>query len=200
VCVDISMIFSPVQLGKNVVVFPHVVLGRPPLAPAGTILTEIEQSGKPVIIGDNTVIGCGVVIYENVIIGKNCLIGDNAVIREKTVIGNNSIIGIGTHVGANVKVGNYTRILELSQMAGNSIIGDNVFIAPGFYSSNDNTFGKEKIELYGVTIENNVCIGIGCRSFAGVVIGANSIVGANSLITKDIPSNVKVFGSPVKIK
>ena len=50
-----------------------------------------------------------------------------------------------------------------------------------------------------VVIEKNSWIGANVTIFPGVVIGENSVIGAGSIVTKDIPSNVLAFGSPCKI-
>ncbi len=50
-----------------------------------------------------------------------------------------------------------------------------------------------------VTIGKNVWIGASCTILPGVTIGDNSVIGAGSVVTKDIPSNVVAFGNPCKV-
>ena len=50
-----------------------------------------------------------------------------------------------------------------------------------------------------ITIENNVWIGTGSTILAGVTIGDNSVIGAGSVVKKDIPSNVIAVGVPCKV-
>ena len=50
-----------------------------------------------------------------------------------------------------------------------------------------------------VVIENNVWIGELCSVLPGVIIGENSIIGANSVVTKSIPANFIAVGNPVKV-
>jgi acetyltransferase-like isoleucine patch superfamily enzyme len=59
-------------------------------------------------------------------------------------------------------------------------------------STIDNTAGK-------VTLKENCKIGSHTTILPGVTVGRNSIVGANSLVTKDIPENVVAYGTPIKI-
>ena len=50
-----------------------------------------------------------------------------------------------------------------------------------------------------VRIENNVWIGAGAIILPGVTIGENSVIGAGSVVTKDIPANVVAVGNPCKV-
>ena len=50
-----------------------------------------------------------------------------------------------------------------------------------------------------ITIKKNAWIGAGATILAGVTIGENSIVAANTTVTKDVPDNVIVAGTPAKI-
>jgi len=77
-------------------------------------------------------------------------------------------------------------------------IGNRVSIAGGTYILSHT--GWEKIERYQETIiEDDVKIYVNCVILPGVKIGRNSIIGAGSVITKDVPSNVKVMGNPARI-
>lgn len=84
-------------------------------------------------------------------------------------------------------------------------IGDNVLIAPNVTIS---VTGhpvhhelREKGEMFSfpVTIENNVWIGSNVVINPGVTIGENSVIGAGSVVTKDIPANVVAAGVPCKV-
>lgn len=83
--------------------------------------------------------------------------------------------------------------------------GDNVFIAPfcGFYTAGHAIDVEDRISglEYGfpITVGNNVWIGGHVCVMPGVSIGDNSIIGAGSVVTKDIPSNVIAAGNPCKV-
>lgn len=83
--------------------------------------------------------------------------------------------------------------------------GDNVFIAPGcgFYTAehplNVEQRNKGLEYAYPITIGNNVWIGAQVCVLAGVSIGDNSVIGAGSVVTKDIPANVLAVGNPCKV-
>lgn len=194
--------YTEVITGENVKILPFCVIGRPPMSPSG--LTSIDYSkleSKPVIIGDNTIIGTHCVIYNDVRIGKNCLIGDAVKIREGVIIGDNCIIGIGTKVGARTTIGNYTRIMDITNVASDAMIGDHVFIAPCVIMGNDNSMGRNVgfVIGKGPIIEDWVTIGMNATLLPGITIGKDSMVAASAVVTKDVPSGVKVVGLPAKI-
>lgn len=83
--------------------------------------------------------------------------------------------------------------------------GDNVFIAPGcgFYTAGhpiDATLRNKGLEYaHPIRIGNNVWIGAQSCVLPGVTIGDNSIIGAGSIVTKDIPANVIAVGNPCRV-
>lgn len=85
-------------------------------------------------------------------------------------------------------------------------IGDNVLFAPNvqIYTAGHPLDVKGRVEEeieFGtsITIGNNVWLGGGVIVCPGVSIGENSVVGAGSVVTKDIPSNVVAAGNPCKV-
>jgi len=82
--------------------------------------------------------------------------------------------------------------------------GDNVFIGPncGIYTACHPTNSTERIKgiefAKPVTIGNNVWIGGNTCILAGVTIGDNTVIGAGSVVTKDIPPSVIAVGNPCK--
>ncbi len=83
--------------------------------------------------------------------------------------------------------------------------GSNVLIGPNcsFYTAIHPIKVKERQDLIEyaqpITVEDNVWIGGSVTVLAGVTIGKNSVIGAGSVVTKDIPSNVVAVGNPCKV-
>lgn len=84
-------------------------------------------------------------------------------------------------------------------------IGSHTLIGPnaGFYAANHSTYAEERINggCYGkaIHIGNNVWLGGDVKVLQGVNIGDNSIIGAGSIVTKNIPANVIAAGNPCKV-
>lgn len=112
-------------------------------------------------------------------------------------------------IGNNVQINDYVHL----SCAEFLIIGDNVLIASkvyitdlnyGSYSGEEQSSPQEiakerKIYTKPVKIGNNVWIGENVSVLSGVEIGENAILGANSVVTKDIPKNCIVAGNPAKV-
>lgn len=109
--------------------------------------------------------------------------------------------------GFNIKLGkNFYANHNLVILDSNKVeFGDNVFIGPncGFYTSNHPTDYKKRIKglefAKPIKVENNVWIGGNVCVLSGVTIGENSVIGAGSVVTKSIPSNVIAAGNPCKV-
>lgn len=84
-------------------------------------------------------------------------------------------------------------------------IGNNVFIAPNvcLITEKHDLNVKQRVAgleyAYPVTIENNVWICTGAIVLPGITIGENSVIGAGSVVTKNIPPNSLAVGNPCKV-
>lgn len=83
--------------------------------------------------------------------------------------------------------------------------GDNVFIAPncGFYTSGHpiDVAERNKGLEYArpITVGNNVWFGAGVSVLPGVTIGDNCVIGAGSVVNRDVPANTVAAGNPCKV-
>lgn len=109
--------------------------------------------------------------------------------------------------GYNIEIGEnfYTNVNVVILDCAKVIFGDNVFIAPncGFYTAGHpfDVEERNKALEYAspITVGNNVWICAGCSVLPGVTIGDNSVIGAGSVVTRDIPCNVLAAGNPCKV-
>lgn len=109
--------------------------------------------------------------------------------------------------GYNIEVGNnfYANFGCILLDTNKIIIGENVLLAPNvqMYTAahpvnpQERKAGKEY--ALPIVIKDNVWIGGGAIICPGVTIGENSIIGAGSVVTKDIPANVVAVGNPCKV-
>lgn len=101
-------------------------------------------------------------------------------------------------IGDNVNIGGNCMILDtdvhqLDYMARRGDVNVNVNV-------NDNVNGAEQmVQTAPVTIEDDVWIGANCQILKGVTIGARSIIGAGSIVTKSIPADCVAAGNPAQI-
>ncbi|MFD2118087.1 sugar O-acetyltransferase [Paenibacillus yanchengensis] len=109
--------------------------------------------------------------------------------------------------GYNITIGeNFYANHNLVVLDGGAVtFGDNVFIAPncGFYTAGhplDVMQRNAGLEYgYPITVGNNVWIGGNVCVMPGVTIGDNTVIGAGSVVTKDIPAGVVAVGNPCRV-
>jgi UDP-2-acetamido-3-amino-2,3-dideoxy-glucuronate N-acetyltransferase len=135
-------------------------------------------------IGENTFIWQYVVILPNAIIGRNCNINCHCFLENDVILGNNVTIKSGVYL-----------------WDGTSIM-DNVFIGPNVTFVN-NKYPRSKEypgKHIGVTIRIGASIGAGSTLLGSIVIGEFAMVGAGSVVTKNIPRNTLWYGNPAKFQ
>ncbi len=199
-----SVVFlCEVEIGDNVTIFPNAVIGRPPMSSGATKRKIETKKNLPVIINDNSIVGCNAVIYSNVHIGNNSMISENACIREGNRIGAFVIIAMGVTINNNSVIGNYVRIMDNSHITSNVLIEDHVFVGPLVITENDNSIGRGLIkneDQNGPIIRKFATIGGGANLLPDVEIGENAIVAANALVSRSVKPRTLVMGMPAKEK
>jgi len=124
-------------------------------------------------------------------------IGDNCYIEPPLHANWGKHTHLGDHVYANF---NLTLVDDTHITIGNYVmIGPNVTIATAGHPINPAQRIKAAQFNIPVSIGNNVWIGANCVILPGVTIGENSVIGAGSIVTKNIPENVIAVGNPCHI-
>ena len=149
--------------------------------------------------------------------GRGCVLeGD-----ENIVIGSNTFIGEGSELLAykshferpldsHLVIGEHVRITARCRIAcaGNITIGDDALFAPDVFITDHNHgmnpeleggYSPQNITIADVTIGEGVWLGQRVCVLPGVNVGAHSIVGANSVVTKDIPPYSLAVGAPARV-
>lgn len=191
---------SGVKIGDNTEIFPGTLIGKEPKG-AGATTRPVEFKHE-IEIGKNCSLGPNAIIYFDVKIGNQTLIGDGASVREQVRIGQKCLIGRYVTINYNTKIGNRSKIMDLSHITGNCLIGDNVFISIHVSTVNDNVvIGREYKEedIRGPVIEDDATIGANAIILPNIRIGKSSMVGAGSVVTKNVTKNVLVIGSPARV-
>jgi acetyltransferase-like isoleucine patch superfamily enzyme len=214
---EFAVVRAGVRLGNDVIVHPHVVIesgvtiadgveifpgayiGKTPKG-AGSLARALRFEQR-LSIGAHTSIGPGAVVYYDVEIGAHTLIGDGASIREQCRIGSCSVVGRHVTINYEVTIGDRTKIMDHSWLAGNMVIGSDVFISGGVLTTNDNTMGRngyQEGKMVGPHIEDHVLIGVGAMLLPGVTVGKGAIVGAGAVVTKNVEPGTIVMGLPAR--
>lgn len=156
------------------------------------VASNVDLSGK-IKLGRNIYISQGVKIYKNNEIKDYVYLGDNVELRNgtshKITIDKNCTINRGSIIIGNVNIGKNCLIAPLCVIAGaNHNFSD--------LAVNTNQQGASS---KGISLCNNVWIGAQVIILDGVVIGENCIIGAGSVVTKNIPKNSIAVGNPCQV-
>lgn len=135
-------------------------------------------------IGDGTKIWQFCVVLPNAVIGDNCNICSHCFIENKVRIGNNVTIKNGVYLYDGM------------------VIEDDVFIGPNASFTNDK-YPRSKVypEQFAQTfIKKGASIGAGAVLLPGITVGEFAMVGAGSVVTKNVPPHALVHGNPASIQ
>lgn len=188
-----SKILDNVTLGPNPVIEDFCIIGALPRDAVGQDLTTV--------IGENAIIRSHTVIYAGNRIGHDFETGNKANIREYNTIGNHVSIGSLTSIEHHVKIGDHVRIHSNAFIPEYTVIEEYAWIGPHVVMTNARypMARAERKELKGPIIRKNAKIGANSTILPGVEIGENALVGAGSVVTKDVPPDAVVAGNPAKI-
>jgi acetyltransferase-like isoleucine patch superfamily enzyme len=149
-----------------------------------------------------------------VCIGADVRLGENVKLSKfinlyGCSVGDNTKIGAFVEIQKNASVGNNCKVSSHSFVCEGVDIEDNVFIGHGVMFINDSyprataNDGRLQTEADWRVERTRVCkgasIGTGSTILANVTIGENAIIGAGSVITKDVPANAIVAGNPGRL-
>ncbi|MEK6932302.1 MAG: transferase [Nanoarchaeota archaeon] len=187
-------IYKNVILGKNVEIGDFVIIGKPSL---GKKDGELET-----IIGDNSIIRDNSIIYAGNKIGNNFQTGHHVLIRENNNIGDNVSLGTFGEVAFNVIIGNNSKFHSDCHIYEGTLIEEDVRINPGVYILNTKYPYRpgEKPLISPVTIRKGAIISAGSILMPGIEVGRYSLVGAGSLVSKNVSEYAVVYGRPAVIK
>ena len=134
-------------------------------------------------IGEGTFIWQFAIVLPRAVIGKNCNINCHTFIENDVIIGNKVTIKSGVFIWDGIE------------------IKDDVFVGPNVTFVNDK-YPRSKIypdSFQRTIICKSASIGANATILGGITIGEYALIGAGSVITKDVPPYTLVYGNPAKI-
>lgn len=193
------------SIGDDCQIADNSVIGRQPAIPAtSTLKKRGDLTGEPLpplSIGPRATIGACVVLYAGSRIGESVYVADLASIRENCQIGRFVIVGRGVTIENQCNIGEYTKIQAEAYITALSTLEDHVFIAPTVSTTNDNFMGRTEERFKhrkGVTVRSRARIGGNAVLLPGVTVGVEAVVGAGSVVTRDVSPATVVYGAPAR--
>jgi acetyltransferase-like isoleucine patch superfamily enzyme len=175
------------EIGENAQVDDGVVLGY-----------RYPSDSRPLRIGDHAIIRSGTIIYANTTIGHRFQCGHQVLIRAEVTIGHRCVVHHKCTLEGRIRIGNGVKTMAHVYIPSGTEIGDMVFVGPGTTFLNDKYPMRHAGPVSGPRIEEHVTIGGGVTICPGVTVERNSVIGAGSVVTKDVPPDTLAYGVPAR--
>lgn len=201
-----AIIGKNVKIGDNTVVYDNVVIGD------NTIIANDCVIGEPLndyydnpstyknpqtFIGKNSLIRSHSIIYAGNTLGDFFACGHRVTIREYTIFGTHCSVGTLDDIQGYSEFGNYCRLHSNVHIGQHSKLGNFIFVYPYVVFTNDPT--PPSNVCVGSTVGDYSQIATGSILLPGVRIGKHSLVGAGSVVGKNVGDYQLVVGAPAKM-
>ena len=142
--------------------------------------------------------------------GEDCRVWRLAHIRENAIVGPGSIIGAGVYVGAGVRLGRNCKVQNNALLYEGVELEDGVFVGPQVCFTNDflpravnpdlSLKTADDWEVGRTLVREGASVGAQSVVVTGVTIGRWALVGAGSLVSRDVPEHALVYGQPARVR
>ncbi len=143
-------------------------------------------------------------------IGPGSRIWHQAQVRERACIGENCIIGKGVYIDFDVAIGNNVKIQNGVYVYHGVTVQDSVFLGPGVILTNDNQprainpdsslKSDADWKVSPILIQRGASVGAGAIVLPGVTVGTFAMIGAGSVVTRDVPAHGLAYGNPARLR
>lgn len=140
-------------------------------------------------------------VSESAKIGSGTRIWNQAQIREEVVIGENCVLGKDVYIDKGVKIGNRVKIENGVSIFQGVTIEDNVLIGANAAFTNDKypRAFKEDWQIVPTIVRHGASIGANATIVCGITIGQYAMVGAGSVVSRDVFDYGLVYGNPARL-
>jgi acetyltransferase-like isoleucine patch superfamily enzyme len=155
----------------------------------------------PFALGPGARLRSGTVLYDGSRIGAGFETGHHVVVRENCVIGDDVSVWSGAVVDYGCRIGDRVKIHAGCYVAQYTVIEEDAFLAPGVRFANDLYPGDVESArvMTGPVVGRGAQLGVNVTVLPYVRIGPGALVGAGSVVTRDLPPGSLAYGSPARI-
>lgn len=143
------------------------------------------------------------VIADDALIGEGTRVGNFVFIRSQVVIGRDCVVGSYVDIEGDVRIGDRVSLQSGCYLTRGVVIEDEAFCGPRIVTVNDKpiSYRRPSIEFQrqAPRILRAARIGGGSILLPGVTVGENAVVGAGSVVTRDVPDRAIVAGNPARL-
>jgi acetyltransferase-like isoleucine patch superfamily enzyme len=197
-----AVLHGGTTVGRDTCVGHHATVGEPEY---GYALRNVhEGAGAPTVIGAEVVIRAGATLYAGVRVGDGTTLGHNALLRTNVKVGSNSQLAANLTVERGCVIGDGVRCSPGSHLTADTVVADRVFLGAGVRTINDKELiwrepGRER-PLLPPSFAYGCRVGSGAVVLPGVAIGEHALVGAGSVVTKDVEARASVVTKDVEAR
>jgi acetyltransferase-like isoleucine patch superfamily enzyme len=161
-----------------------------------------RAESSELVLGSDARLRSGTVVYAGSRIGDRLQTGHHVVIREQCELGDDVSVWSNTVVDYSCRIGDRVKIHSNCYIAQYTEIGADAFLAPGVTIANDLYPGQEASRevMSGPSIGAGAQIGVNVTILPFVRIGEGCLVGAGSVVTRDLPAGTVAFGNPAVVR
>lgn len=142
-------------------------------------------------------------VDDDVVIGDDTRIWHFTHIQSGARVGRNCIIGQNVNIGNHVIVGDYVKIQNNVSLYEGVVLEEGVFCGPSCVFTNDLTprarYPKGRQNYKKTLVKKGAAIGANATVLCGITIGRNAMIGAGTVVTKDVPDHALIVGVPGRI-
>ena len=148
-------------------------------------------------------------VSDQATIGDDTRIWSNAQVREGAAVGSECNIGKGVYIDFDVTVGSRVKIQNNTSVFHGVTVEDGVFIGPHVCFCNDmvpraitpdgKLKGNDDWEVGPTRVKYGASVGAGSTILPNVTIGSFALIGAGSVVTRDVPDHGLVYGNPARL-
>jgi acetyltransferase-like isoleucine patch superfamily enzyme len=189
-----TIIYENVEIGDNTHIGAQCVLGER----LGGRKVETSYVNPQLLIGQDSVIRSGTLIYAGCSFGRGFQTGSRAIIREESHFGANCSFGALAQSDGYVKIGDNCRFHNNVFIATYTTIEDNVHFYP-MSCTTDSLHPPCQIGREGPHFEAGVIVGAKVLVLPRVRVGAGAILAGAAVVSRDVPPGMVVAGNPARV-
>jgi acetyltransferase-like isoleucine patch superfamily enzyme len=197
-----AVVHGGTSLAGGTWVEEHAVIGKPE---HGYAVGKVYQgTGAGTTVGAGTVIRSGAIVYAGTRIGSETVLGHHTLLRSFVTVGDRVQLGHNLVVERETRIGSDVRCSPGSHITSSCVLADHVFLGAGVRTINDSYLiwrdPQREPQLLAPHFERGAKVGSGAVILAGVTVGEDALVGAGSVVTRDVPPQAVVYGVPARVR
>jgi acetyltransferase-like isoleucine patch superfamily enzyme len=197
-----TVICGGARLGEGVRIEEGVIVGKPEVGYA--VGHVYPGAGASTVLGPEVTLRAGAILYAGTRVGEATVVGHHTLLRSFVTVGAATQLGHHLTIERAAQIGDDVRCSPGSHITSSCVLADRVFLGAGIRTVNDRELiwreaGRQP-KLVPPRFERGAKVGSGSTILAGVVIGERALIGAGSVVTRDVPADATAYGVPARIR